>query len=68
MSGAEVHLLAADDDVVAQHRFGPLIALCGELVDEPGNLGGGDTRYCGRCATEAMRWSVGCLSASVAEV
>ena len=29
-----VHLLPADDSVVLQHRFGPFIALCGELVDE----------------------------------
>jgi hypothetical protein len=36
VSGAGVHLLAADDDVVT----GPLIAVCGELVDEPGNPGG----------------------------
>jgi hypothetical protein len=58
VSGAGVHLLAADDDVVARHRFGALIALCGEMVDEPGTLGGEDTRYCVNCATEAVRWSV----------
>ena len=55
MSGAGVHLLAVDDDVVARHRFGPLIALCGEEVDEPGTLVGDDTRYCVSCATEALR-------------
>ena len=53
-----MHLLVADDSVVPLHRFGPMVAVCGEVVTEPGATAGADPAYCDECVREALRWSL----------